>query len=262
MKSTCINALFCTSWAVVCLLVSTPKFGNADEITVDQLSDLMIDNQGLNAEFIGRFFGPDENSPLVFSSNVNFPGLSFLFSLAPTMYLGQNLMLMGTGVFDPATNLLTLSSAGLFGSRAWTTAGTGVVTISPDNLFTDVDADFFESGILRGDVISETIERGGGATSDFSVATLENGEVDDNTVISSDQRMSTGTWTYQSIAELGYTVSSIGFTPPTGGPGSFTTTIAPVPEPASTVLIGSTALAIVIAGKGRTRLKRSTKSSS
>jgi hypothetical protein len=207
MKSTCIGASLCSSWAVVFLLVSTPKFGNADLITVDQLSDFMIENQGLNAEFIGRFFGPDENSPLVFSSNVNFPELSFLFSLAPTTYLGQNLMLTGTGVFDPATNLLTFSSAGSFGSRAWTTAGTAVVTISPDNLFSaDVDADFLEGGILTGDVIGATIERGNGATSDFSVATNENEEVVDNTVISSDQRMSTGNLTYQSIAELGYTV--------------------------------------------------------
>jgi hypothetical protein len=106
-------------------------------------------------------------------------------------------------VFDPGANLLTISSAGSFGSRAWTTAGTAVVTIPPDNLFSAaVDADFLEDGILKGDVIAETIQRAGGGTSDFSVATDENGEVKDNTTISSDQRMSSGNWTYQSVAAL------------------------------------------------------------
>jgi hypothetical protein len=266
MKKTGISVLsaFCSSWAVVFLLVSTPRFGSADQITVDQLSDFMIENQGLNAEFIGRFFGPDESSPLVFSSNIDFSDLSFLFSLAPTTYLGQSLTLTGTGVFSPTTNLLTLSSAGSFGSQSWATTGTEVVTLSPDNLFSAAgDVDFLEGGVLLGDFDAQQFNRTDGSTGDFSVATDENGEQIRGTItVSTDTRTSSGNWNYQSTSTLGYVVNSTGFTPPAGGQGSFTTTIAPapVPEPPSTSLIGSMVLAFFIVGRWRTRQKSVDKS--
>ena len=106
--------------AVFFLAIAAP-FACATPLTAGQLTDLMVENQGDNAEFIAIVFGTDANSPLAFTSNVNSAGTLFTFSLTPTLYRGQSMTLTGTGSYDSqptsCSSLRPVRSAPLPGQR-------------------------------------------------------------------------------------------------------------------------------------------------
>ena len=70
--------------AMIFIAITAP-FACADTITPGQLTDLMIENEGDNAEFIGLAFGPDASSTLAFSSFCESRGNFFLL-LSPRRF--------------------------------------------------------------------------------------------------------------------------------------------------------------------------------
>src|SRR5438552_18772133 len=82
MKDSCVyKSSVHLALVVVFFIAITAQLACATTLTPGQLTDLMVENQGDNAEFIGVVFGPDASSPLAFSSNVNPAGTLFSFSL-------------------------------------------------------------------------------------------------------------------------------------------------------------------------------------
>ena len=231
------------------LVAIAAPFACATTLTPGQLTDLMVENQGDNAEFIALIFGSDASSPLTFSSNVNSAGTLFAFFLAPTTYRGQSMTLSGTGSFDPTTNILQLASSGSLGSSSWTTAGTAAITVSGTDLNVSTNLNFLNGGVQKSaDVHAEGFVRADGTTGGFGFDTDKNGDpIPGSTRIFKDDHQSEiGTWNYRSISDLGFTIDSVGFSTPRGGTGSFTTTIQPVPEPSAMLLVASGAAGLAI----------------
>ena len=240
---------------VVFFIAITAPFACATTLTPGQLTDLMIENQGDNAEFIGVVFGPDASSPLAFSSNVNPAGTLFSYSLTPRIYRGKSMTLAGTGSFNTATNVLELASSGSLGSFSWTTAGTAGVMFSGNDLNVSTNLNFLNGGVQKSaDVHAEGFVRSDGTTGGFGFDTDENGDqIPGSTRIFMDSRqIGTGNLAYNSSTPgLGFMINTAGLSGSAGGPGAFTTTIAPVPEPSTMLLIGSgvAGLAVVSIGK-------------
>jgi len=225
-------------------------------LTAGQLTDLMVENQGDNAEFIALVFGPDASSPLTFTSNVNSAGTLFTFSLTPTLYRGQTMTLNGTGSYDPSTNILQLNSTGSLGSSSWTTAGTAAISVSGTDLNVLTNINFLNGGVEKSaDVHAEGFVRADGTTGGFGFDTDKNGDPIPGTtrVFKDDRQSEVGTWRYNNISDLGHTIDSVGFSTPGGGTGFFTTTIAPVPEPSTMLLIASGAAGLAIRSIKRER---------
>ena len=184
--------------AVFFLAIAAP-FACATPLTAGQLTDLMVENQGDNAEFIAIVFGTDANSPLAFTSNVNSAGTLFTFSLTPTLYRGQSMTLTGTGSYDSTTNILQLSSSGSLGSTSWTTAGTAAVTFSGSDLNVLTNINFLNGGVEKSaDVHAEGFVRADGTTGGFGFDTDKNGDPIPGTtrVFKDDRQSEIGTWHY------------------------------------------------------------------
>jgi len=230
------------------LIVIAGPFACATTLTAGQLTDLMVENQGDNAELIALVFGPDANSPLSFTSNVNSAGTFFSYSLVPTLYRGQSMTLTGTGSFDSATNVLQLASSGSLGSSSWTTQGTAAISVSGTDLNVLTNLNFLNGGVEKSaDTHAEGFVRADGTTGGFGFDTDKNGEAIPGTtrVFKDDRQSEVGTWHYSNTSQIGVIINSTGFSTPGGGSGTFTTTIAPVPEPSTMLFIASGAAGLV-----------------
>jgi hypothetical protein len=231
---------FYCALAMLVFTVATPAARAATPLTQVQLAtELMIENQGDNAGFLGLMFGPDASSPLNFSSNVNSAGTMFSFSTDPgATYQGQSLVLSGLGVFNPSTNVLVTSSSGSLGGESWTTSGYETVTAIGDGFSTTSDSDLFAQQVKAFDRHRVTDLFPDGKSTDFGWFTDKNGnKIPNSDFTSTDTWKLTdpnpGTWQY---AESGLTfaVTSQGFSPLTGGTGSFVASV--VPEPSASLL--------------------------
>lgn len=232
------------------LLALTPSAARGLILTPDQMTALMFENQAANAEMIGLLFGPDAAAPLDFTSNVS--ASSFSFALPPTLYLGQALVLTGSGVFDPVTDILSYSASGSYGACSLASVGTGNITLASGLLAGVLNLDFLVNGIKAADSHLEFFERTNNTIGNFSFATDENGEVIPGSIRTSNYRRGPDRQPlFTATAALGFTVSIEGVSPIEGGAGRFTTRIEPVPEPATLALFGAgtTLLGLLWAGQ-------------
>ncbi len=232
-------------YCALAMLVFTgamPAARAATPLTQVQLvTELMIENQGDNAGFLGLMFGPDASSPLNFSSNVNSTGTMFSFSTDPgTTYQGQSLALNGLGVFNPSNNVLVTSSSGSLGGESWTTSGYETVTAIGDRFSTTSDSDLFAEQVKAFDRHRVTDLFPDGTSTDFGWFTDKNGNKIPNSDFTSTDTWkltdpNAGTWQYaESGNGLNFAVTSQGFSPLTSGTGSFVTSV--VPEPSASLL--------------------------
>ena len=215
--------------------------------SVQLVTEALMGTQGGDASLIGMFLGADAGSPLRFSSVVDPTNFSFSFSLMPgSSYLGQPMTLSSSGTFDPNTGVLSAFSSGTLGtmsfaisdSESWMNTSNGIQGSGDQILSVGGDErgrrrvthrhDFPDgSSVESGHFVDEHGHRIPG--SDFvNVPDEDHPEEPD--------------WDWGTRHGRGggpYSVFSTGFSPLDGGTGSFTTTISPVPEPSTLLLIGS-----------------------
>jgi hypothetical protein len=102
-----------------------------------QNTEIMMETEGAEMTFIGRYFGPDNTSPLSFTSNQDIADQSFSFSLNPgTTYLGQSMTLRATGDFNTTTDEWDVTTNGSLGSTTWSSSYTASITGDPTYLVT------------------------------------------------------------------------------------------------------------------------------
>jgi hypothetical protein len=137
-------ALFATLGMSV---VAAPlKTSMATLLSVVQLTELMIEEEGGDVSALGLLFGP--GGSIGFSSTVDTAGMSFSFSSTPgASYLGQPLSLNGTGIYNPVINILGVSSTGTLGPTAFSTSGSASLTFSGGTAIGTEAADFLLGGI-------------------------------------------------------------------------------------------------------------------
>jgi hypothetical protein len=243
MKPSCAHPSGHRLLLIAILITATAPLATATTLTANQLADLMLENQGDNAEFIALIFGPDKTSALTFSSTLNSTATLFSYSLTPVIYLGQTLNLTGTGSFDTTTGVLQLNSSGSLGTLSWTTTGTDTISVSGTDLNVTTQLNFLKGGAVKSaDVEATGFVRADGSTGGFGFHTDENGDPIPGTtrIFKDSQQNSTGAMAYSSsTVGLGYGINISGSSPPGGGAGTTTGNIIPIPEPSTFFLLSS-----------------------
>jgi hypothetical protein len=235
------------------VLAATPHHCFASMLLGDQVIEVMKENQGADAAYIGRQFGGDASSPIQFQSIVDSVSGTFeYFTMPGSNYLGQSLSIMSTGTYDPTSGTWSLETSGSLGGSTWTQTGSGSITGEPgnnDQLGPDALGTFdwvigpfdFHSKVdvtQTGDYTTKSTE-----TYTF---TFRNKVVLTVTGADAAQHTEKGIkWRDEIDVDPGgggispFVVTSDGSSPLDGGIGDFTMTIAAVPEPASLGLIGA-----------------------
>lgn len=247
-------------WATTILVVSGMRL-QADTIPTDQLlPELMIEDVAHNALMLGDLFGPDSSSPLSFTTDVNTSTLTYSYSLnLGSTYLGQSMTLSGSGTFNTAMETLYLTSSGVLGTTSWNTSGTEVVNTTVPGEFT-VNENLASAGKKERDAHCDDVNFNlvtGTSSCENGYLTDKNGRMikRSNFTSASDHLAplpdpSYYYMTQYEIGGLGYEEFTTGTTPIGGGAGSFTLTIATIPEPSS---FGLATLAVLMAGFYRRR---------
>jgi hypothetical protein len=100
-------------------------------------TEVMMNAETAEMTFIGRYFGPDNASPLSFTTNQDIKGQSFSFSLnSGSTYLGQSMNLTATGTFNTTTSQWNIATTGTFGpagpnQMSWNSSYTASITGDP-----------------------------------------------------------------------------------------------------------------------------------
>ena len=238
---------------VLALEVSlTAPLARAIEVPIDAtLTELLIHHQSDSAGYIQTLFGTAPGSPLVFTSNVDAVSMTFSFALnAGTTYGGIPMTLSGSATFNPVTGTYTTVTSGTRGGVVWTTAGFGTLVptddgfsflynsellASIDTAVTDRHTDSFFCYTCGTSVIKGYDTKGG--------EKIPGSDFENNDKYDPQQ----GGWVTVEFHPT-YVINSTGFSPVGGGIGTFTTSISPVPEPETALLlaIGSILLVPII----------------
>lgn len=225
-------------------------------------TEIMMNAEAAEMTFIGRYFGPDNSSPLSFTSNQDIAGQSFTFNLnSGSTYLGQAMTLSASGFYNTTTSSWDISTNGTLGSpgpneMTWSSSYVASITGDPTFLivgnttvpipgFPILDMNF--TGALLVSVpppipvtLVASLLTAQGTVAGFNVGP---------TAGVYDVLLSAGGWTLVTggffLAGLdpngggfNFRVASSGVvTPTTGGLGTFTSTVQSVPEPSSVGLL-------------------------
>ena len=257
-------------WMVLCLCVFGADLhsrGFAGEI---QATEVMMESQGLQAILLGQYLGPDNASPLSFTSQVDSQGLSFQYSVAAgSTYQGMPVSWNTTGSFDSSTGLWAWTTTSSVGSLNLDLTGGGGPFAGGDppyfgNLGLTLDIHLPKtvvSDVTYTQTATRTVSEGTITVKDDLGNVLSSGKHTDQLIL---QGPDAGMWMWDTgllTSALGkgdFQVLANGLTPqPGGGAGAFTLTIASVPEPSTLVLAGIAATLGMGMGvfRGRIRLR-------
>jgi hypothetical protein len=233
-----------------------------------QATEVMMESQGLQAIFLGQYFGPDKTSPLSFASQVDPQGLSFQYSLTSgSAYQGMSASWTTMGDFNSTSGLWewnTTASVGAINLSSTGSAGPFVGGDPPyfDNLFPIIDPlspTTVVSDVTYTQTAIRTVSEGTITVSDGFGNVISSGKHTDQLIL---QGPDAGNWMWDTgliTATLGkgdFMVAAEGFEPqPNGGAGIFTISINAVPEPSA--LIMASIAGLVGLGVVRCREKRS-----
>jgi hypothetical protein len=224
----------------VLALLFTPQTATCDQISSTVFStEFMAEFSGETVETLARFFGPDFTTPINFSSFVDPAALTFSFSTVPgATYLGLPLMLTGTGVFDTATSTWSLSSHDSLGTTKWSFIGDATFNAADDGSNSAGD-EFDDDGNKKGDTHDIATIGNGRSAGVIWDTDLKGNRTSPNRRLQDSTNIHSNTWNWDlNASDVGYFISTAGMVSfQTGGSGSFTTVIAPVPEPASDTLL-------------------------
>lgn len=203
----------------------------ADTIDPLTLTQLMMEDEAQDSILLGSIFGADPASPIDFTSNVDITGMTFSYNSVPdSLYLGQTVSIDGTGSVDGATDTLTISSTIGLGAITFSTDGTIAVNLAADpktDSYTRTFPRFPVPGGMANDQECDSLQFSSGRSLATCQYTL-NGRVFGTPFTEADMNVA-GAWNVTEGTDF-VQITSTGFSPPTGGIGSFTTTIT-TPEP-------------------------------
>lgn len=235
--------------AVLALLV-VPKAAFADLTPIEEASEVMIESQGLQSVAIGLLVGADSASTLHFTSTVS-EG-AFRYDLDPgSMYLGQTATWTTIGTRDGGTGIWRWTTVGTIASLNLGSTGTGgpFLGVDPpyqyelpqlDLLFSDVTYDKKNGKVTSKGTI--TVQTQDGKVTNRATHT---DELITEGPLKGKWKWDTGVISEQKQGDKKFRIDALGLSfLPTGGPGSFETTIQSVPEPSSLALAGIGATAV------------------
>ena len=236
------------------LIVALPVTGFAAPVDVATLTQLMIEDQGNDMTLLGLGFGVDPSSPVTFSSNVDLSTTSYSFMSAPgSMYEGQSLTIVASGVYDSTTSLLTTTASITLGATTYIDTGTLDLSVNSNYMNATELTPPMPTPFFAVDVTDDECFEKPGFFEDFCYYTNNGTKIPDSDYLSI-VSMSLPGWTFQNYGD--FLVSSVGSSPAAGGDGSFTATVSPVPEPSDLTLLAF-GISVLTGAKIRLRRNRS-----
>jgi hypothetical protein len=249
-------------WLCIVLAIvptmSNPGRALADVIDPATLTQLMIEDEAQDGIVLGSAFGVDPNSPITFTSNLNVTADSFSYDSIPNaLYLGLPLSIHGTGSLVGNSDTLTISSSIGLGATTISADGTILVNLAVDAA--DTYKRSFPSkvngkpgfpvpgGTALGQVCdSFTFPSGRSVATCQYTSDLAGTKPFGPSFLESDfYPPKGGAWNVtEGSPDFAVAVVSTGFSPLTGGIGSFTS-IVTVPEPATLPVLLLAAVALL-----------------
>jgi hypothetical protein len=236
--------------ALVLAAVNAPVV-KAGELA-DEAAETFMETEGANATFLARIFGPDSHTTISLTSVVDETAKSFSYQSAPgSTYLGQSLMLSGSGAFNSMSGSWDLTISGQLGSQAWSGTGTGTFVDPP--FFPTLELDLnvkppkpplldYESSVTYDQTGARTISLG---SISFSVLgkTVASASAHDDHILQGPDK---GKWSWHldnvQVGSQNFNVTSAGNI----DNGAFQTQVAAVPEPPGWLLLGAGSLSLLV----------------
>jgi len=239
-----------------------------------QNTEVMMNAEGADMTTIGRYFGPDNSSPLSFTTSQDVAGGSFSYTLnSGSTYLGQPASLSGTGTFDSTNSDWVINSSGMIGSTSWSTVYTATVTGDPTITIAGVITipgpgfllDMRITGILQvvfpppPVFIVRSLASGQATVAGVPVGPIFG--VTDSIGVGGGVIWATGGVFLAGVDAGGgghnFMVATSGMVPPSdnGGPGTLTSMVTSVPEPSSVMLLGLGVLGLIPLHRRRKRMR-------
>jgi hypothetical protein len=225
--------------------------GHLDAIT--ETTETMMATSGLETLVSGGMFGSGVLSTLQFTSYVDPQNHSFSYSLLPGQtYLGQSIALTTSGSFDVNLGEYTWATSGSYGGDVFSGGGSGVW--ANDAAYTPGDPEYDAETTIT--FKGKDYKGSGKVTIDGTHSTAKNFIFTDPAgkkwgPASGTDTFLDGKWKYDLHLDRndafpqGFDIKDAGVVPfPNGGAGNFQLVLAPTPEPASLLLIGSGVLTL------------------
>ena len=268
----CVSATAATGDGIFVALLLVWQAAPLSADTID-VTEAMMESQGLQAILIGANLGPDPHSTLSFVSSVDPLLKTFSYALTPGQtYLGLSASLTTLGFFNLDAQEWEWTSTGLIGALDMTGRGAaGPIAPDPpafDLIFIDEPLDLHLglpagvfSDVTYTQTATRTVSEGTITVSDNQGVVLYSGRHTDNLIL---QGPNKGKWEWDSGDITGvfgaFRVEAEGAVPfPLGGDGAFAVQIQPVPEPGTLLLLVIGLGAGAVASRRRTSLARRSK---